>query len=388
MKVSEDIKKVSVVSVTAAVVIFLIWFAGPKLLRACGYAFALLSPVIMGYIFSLLINPFADKLQKKLKIPRVISVIAVIIIVLVVIGGAVSGIVYNIVGEVKSLANNWPDLVGYIKNSWDNLLVQWNGIYGTFPDFMQTALNRLGTNVYLQALELMSDAEVLGGAQNVVKSLPAGIIWTIIFVLSMFFSVTQKQSVNGFLCRLLGERAVNRIKEVKNECKRFLWGYIKAQIILMVIVFFIILIPLAMFNNQYAVLISLLTAFLDALPFFGSGFVLWPLSIIAFITGNISMGIVYVVIYLMIMLMRRFLEPKLVSDHMGLHPVVTLATMYVGYCRWGLIGLITGPILFMLILSVYKVGIFDGIIKVLKRLFDFAKREIKLFADYLDKITK
>lgn len=388
MKISENIKKVSVVSVTAAVVIILIWFAGPKLLRAFGYAFALLSPVIIGYIFSLLINPFADKLQKKLKIPRVISVITVIIIVLVVIGGAVGGIVYNIVGEVKSLANNWPDLVGYIKNSWDNLLIRWNGIYGTFPDFMQTALNRLGTNVYLQTLELMSDAEVLGGAQNVVKSLPAGIIWTIIFVLSMFFSVTQKQSVNAFLCSLLGERAVNRIREVKNECKRFLWGYIKAQMILMVIVFFILLIPLAILNNQYAVLISLVTAFLDALPFFGSGFVLWPLSIIAFITGNVSMGIVYVAIYLMIMLMRRFLEPKLVSDHMGLHPLVTLATMYVGYCRWGLIGLITGPILFMLILSVYKVGIFDGIIKVLKRLFDFAKREIKLFADYLDKITK
>lgn len=388
MKIPENVKKVLVVTSTVIAVILLVWFAGSKLARGIGYLFSILSPIILGYIFALFINPIADRLQKKFKVPRTVSVIIVMITVIGALAALIAGITNNVVSEVKSLAENWTDMVTYLRESWESLLVQWNNLYQAMPDFLQNALSRLGTNMYTQAMNLMANVQVVSGAHSVVKSLPRGIIWTIIFVLSMFFMVTQKKSVDGFLHKLLGEKIVNKIVEIKDECKKFMWGYIKAQLILMVIVFFILIIPLSILNAPYAIIVSLITAFLDALPFFGSGFTLWSLSIICFVTGDLILGIAYIAIYLAIMLMRRFLEPKLISDNMGLHPVVTLATMYVGYCWWGLIGLITGPISFMLILSVYKVGIFDGIISVLKRLWFFIKKETKIFADYLKNITQ
>ncbi len=388
MKISESVKKVLIVTFTTIAVLFLIYFAGPPLLRVALYLFGLLSPFIFGYAFSRMINPFADKLQKRLKMPRVISVVILIILVLGILVGIIGGIGYNLVNEIKNLSEHWTELLEYLRFSWENLSSQWSGIYGLMPEPAQNAITRLGNNIYAQIMGVMSNIEVVNNAQDFAKSVPRGIVWTIIFVLSMFFMVTQRKSVDEFLHKLLGDRAIRKIIDIKNECKKFLWGYVKAQLILMSIIFFVILFILSMLNAQYAIIVALATAVLDALPFFGSGITLWPLSVICFITGDIKLGIAYIAIWLVIVLIRRFIEPKLVSDKLGLHPVVTLVTMYVGYRWWGIIGLITGPILFMLILSLYKAGLFDKIIKILKQLICFICREIKLFVNYLDNITK
>lgn len=384
MKISENVKKVLVVAITVIVSALLLCIAAPNVIKCITYLCKLLSPIIFGYIFSKLINPFADKLQNRLKIPRTISVIFMIIIVLGALGGLIGGFAYNLISEITDLAEHWSDMFESLVTSWRMLSSQWSGVYEVMPGFVQNALS----NIYAQSVELMANAKVISGAQDIARSVPKGVIWTIIFVLSMFFMVTQKESVSRFIRKLLGEKITNRIIDIRDECKRFMWGYVKAQLILMIIIFFIISAALTILHAPYAIVVASVTAVLDALPFFGSGFTLWPLSIMCFITGDVTLGIGYIVIYLIIMLLRRFLEPKLVSDNMGLHPVVTLAMMYIGYLWWGIIGLITGPILFMILLSIYRVGVFDGIIKIMKRLWSFTKKETKIFVDYLDRITK
>ncbi|MDD6564840.1 MAG: hypothetical protein PUF08_07145, partial [Clostridiales bacterium] len=85
---------------------------------------------------------------------------------------------------------------------------------------------------------------------------------------------------------------------------------------------------------------------------------------------------------------RRFVEPKLVSDRMGFeNPIIMLIIMYIGYKLWGVTGLITGPLLFMLIISLYTVGLFNRLIAALKQLGRFTVKEIKLFEQYLHDIT-
>ena len=145
---------------------------------------------------------------------------------------------------------------------------------------------------------------------------------------------------------------------------------------------------LSLANAPFALLVAAITAVLDALPFFGSGIVLWPLAVVYFIDGRITLGIVYIAVYLAVMLVRRFVEPKLVSDRMGFeNPIIMLIIMYTGYKLWGVIGLITGPLLFMLIISLYEVGLFNRLISALKQLGRFTVKEIKLFEQYLHDIT-
>ncbi len=388
MKIKENVKKILIVLGVIIATVLLIIFAGPPVVKAIVYLFGLVSPFVFGYILARAINPLADRLQKWLKIPRGISAIFVIILTVAVVFGLFGLLGYKLFEEVRNLIDNWPELLRALRRNWNNIVDNFSGMYIAMPDVVQDVVDKAWGNIYKSSVDFVHNIPVVDAAQAMAKSLPPALIWIVMFVLSMYFMVTQKQTVTGFVHKTLGERAVIKIREIKEQCKTYLGGYVKAQGILMLLAFMLILIILSLFNAPYAVLIAAITAFLDALPFFGSGLVLWPMAGIYFIDGNITLGIVYIATYFAVMLLRRFIEPKLVSDKIGVNPLVTLVAMFMGYKFWGIIGLITGPLLLMLIISLYKVGLFRRPIKILKQLGAFTIKEIKIFGDYLNEITK
>ncbi len=389
MKISENVKKVLIVSAVVLGVALLIRFAGPFLVRAILYLFGLLSPFIIGYIIARLINPVATRLQKWLKIPRGISAVLVIILTVGVLGSILGILGYQLFEEIKRLYMNWEDIVGSLRSNWREISRGWDEMYIVMPDFVRNVMDKAMDTLYKQSVEITGNIPVVNAAQEVAKSLPSGIIWTIMFILSMFFMVSKNGSMTEFVRKHISTKIADKMDEIKSQCVTYLGGYVKAQLILMVIAFFVILVILSLFDAPFALLIAALTAILDALPFFGSGIVLWPLAVIYFIDGKITLAIVYAVTYFAVMLLRRFIEPKLVSDKMGFDsPIIMLVVMYVGYKFWGVIGLITGPLLLMLIISLYKVGLFTRIIAIIKQLIRFILKEIHLFEKYMNDITQ
>ena len=389
MKISENVKKVLVVLAVILGVVLLIRFAGAFLVKVAIYLFGLLSPFIFGYIIARLINPIATKLQKWLRIPRGISAILVIIFTVGILGGLLTLLGIQLFEEVKKFYINWEMTYDSIRSNWNGLSSRWGELYGNMPDFVRNVLNNAITGIYNETMTVTADFSVMNTAQVVAKSLPAGIIWAIMFILALFFMVSKDLRLTPAVRKLMGDGSANKLEEIKIQCKMYLGGYVKAQMILMVIVFFVILIILSLFRAPFALLVAALTAILDALPFFGSGIVLWPLAVIYLIDGKILLAVGYVITYFAIMLLRRVLEPKLVSDRMGFdNPIIMLVVMYMGYKIWGVIGLIIGPIILMIIISLYKVGLFNRIIAILKQLAQFTVKEFKLFEEYMHNITK
>ena len=388
MKISENVKKVLIVSAVVVGVCLLIRFAGAFVVRALIYLFGLLSPFAIGYVIAKLINPIAARLQKWLKIPRGISAVLVIIFTVGVIGGILGLLVYQLFDEIRSLYMDWDNIIASLRDNWRSLSASWDKMYIGIPDFIRNVINNAFDGLYKQSVEMTSNIPVVNAVQVVAKSLPSGLIWTIMFILSLFFMVSRNISLTETVRKYMGDGPADKMTEIKNQCVTYLGGYVKAQLILMVIVFFVILVILSLANAPFALLVAAITAVLDALPFFGSGIVLWPLAVVYFIDGRITLGIVYIAVYLAVMLVRRFVEPKLVSDRMGFeNPIIMLIIMYTGYKLWGVIGLITGPLLFMLIISLYEVGLFNRLISALKQLGRFTVKEIKLFEQYLHDIT-
>ena len=389
MKISENVKKVLVVLAVIVGVVLLIRFAGAFLVKVAIYLFGLLSPFIFGYIIARLINPIATKLQKWLRIPRGISAILVIIFTVGILGGLLTLLGIQHFEEVKKFYINWEMTYDSIRSNWNGLSSSWGELYRNMPDFVRNVLNNAITGIYNETMAVTADFSVMNTAQVVAKSLPAGIIWAIMFILALFFMVSKDLRLTPAVRKLMGDGSANKLEEIKTQCKMYLGGYVKAQMILMVIVFFVILIILSLFRAPFALLVAALTAILDALPFFGSGIVLWPLAVIYLIDGKILLAVGYVITYFAIMLLRRVLEPKLVSDRMGFdNPIIMLVVMYMGYKIWGVIGLIIGPIILMIIISLYKVGLFNRIIAILKQLAQFTVKEFKLFEEYMHNITK
>ena len=119
------------------------------------------------------------------------------------------------------------------------------------------------------------------------------------------------------------------------------------------------------FNVKYPLLIALITAFVDALPILGSGTVLVPWAIISALDGDINLGIALVVLWIIMCVVRQFIEPKVVSNKLGIHPIFTLIAMYTGFKLLGVIGMLIGPIALIIIKSIFSTLIDQGIIKTI-----------------------
>ena len=119
------------------------------------------------------------------------------------------------------------------------------------------------------------------------------------------------------------------------------------------------------FNVKYPLLIALITAFVDALPILGSGTVLVPWAIISALDGDINLGIALVVLWIIMCVVRQFVEPKVVSNKLGIHPIFTLIAMYTGFKLFGVMGLLIGPIALIIIKSIFSTLIDQGIIKTI-----------------------
>lgn len=361
----------------------------PKIVNFIGFIISLFLPFLLGYVFSMIVNPLADLLQKKLKIPRGLSAVLVIVLIVGILGGILTFAIWKIIDEARMLYVQFPTIYENIRNSLHAFGEKWSVVYDNLPANIQQALAALGTSISDKAAEFINTKSlpVVDYAGSFAKSLPSVFVGVIVFILSAYFMVTENKAVNETVHKLCTIKFSERLSIVKKELKKYLGGYLKAQGILMLISFAIMFVGLSILRIDYALLIALGIAIVDALPFFGSGLILWPWTVIAFLGGDIKLGVGLLIIYVAVMIMRRFAEPKLVSTGMGLHPILTLMSMYIGYKTLSIGGLILGPIILMLIISFYKAGVFDGLIRAVKRLGEFIKQQYMLFKAFLIKLT-
>jgi len=389
LKIQKNWLRVLIFAIILAVVIAGVWLSLGKILELIGFIVSLFLPFILGYGFSMLVNPLANFLQKKLAIPRGLSAVLVIILTIGIIGSAIGWAIFKIIEEARQLYLQFPQ----IYNSWqatiEEFTTKWEAIYVKLPINVQYMISGIGESVSGKLSGFLDNKSepVVDYASRFAKAVPKGFVGVIVFILSSYFMIADNKTVSQTVNKMLGEKACERMNVVRSELRIYLGGYFKAQVILMFIVFAILLVELSVLRVSYALLIALGVAILDALPFFGSGLVLWPWAIISFATGDIKRGIGLVIVYVSIALIRRLAEPKLLSSRMGMNSILTLMSMYIGYRLLSLGGLILGPIIMMLGVSFYKAGVFDGIISFVKLVIKFIKEQIILLKNFFVKLT-
>ncbi len=361
-------------------VILLIWavvLMMPYIADGISYIIWIFMPFIFSYLLSLLVNPMAETLQKRFRLPRGVSAILVIVLTVGVLGGIVFAIVWKIVDEVKNIFADIPMIAESVRMTWYSVTASLSDFVDVLPEAIQDAIDGFGNEMLVWVANLAPDSEFLASAGNVAKKVPSIFISIVVFLLSLYFMVSDATAVSRVVRKPFSQSFIDRITRIKKDIKHYVGGYVKAQLIIMCISFTILFIGLSVLGVDYALVIALITAAFDALPFFGSGAVLWPWAIIAFITGDIITGIGLVIIYLSVILTRQLIEPKIVSKNIGMHPILTLMSMYIGYRMLSIGGMILGPLVLILVVSLYRVGIFDVFIKTVKNLFLKIAREVK-----------
>ena len=122
-------------------------------------------------------------------------------------------------------------------------------------------------------------------------------------------------------------------------------GWFLAQCKLMGLTFLLLLLGFMILRIPNGLLLALATSLVDAFPVLGTGTVLIPWSLLRFLQGDIAQGIGLAGIYVTVSLVRSGLEPKLLGHQLGIDPLVTLISLYVGFRLWGIGGMILAPLL-------------------------------------------
>lgn len=352
--------------VIAIVSILFIFFLLPNLLR-------FFAPFVIGWIVSMIANPLVKFLEKKVKILRKHS--SAIIIFLVI--GAVIGVLYLgvavLIREVSALSDDLPAIVDATQVRLQGLSDRLHDITGALPENLQTKIDDLVNGIGESVTNFnVSDKSFLtfNSAGNIVKEVAEIFLNIIVAMLSAYFFIAKRNELIIGAKKILPPSAGNRYMMIYDNFIKAVGGYFKAQFKIMFIITAIIFIGFEIIDVNYSFLLALGIAFLDFLPVFGTGAVLWPWALVEMFMGNYMTSIGMVIIYLVCQVVKQVIQPKMVGDSIGINPLTTLVFLYVGYQLYGVVGMILGVPVGMVIVNLYRLGVFDSLTKGLKIILD------------------
>ena len=188
--------------------------------------------------------------------------------------------------------------------------------------------------------------------------LPQGFLFLFTTLLATYFASAGLPELRGALKQKLPAAWGPRLGAGRDQLKRVLGGWLKAQGLLMLITFGELAAGFLVLRVDLALLLAAVVALVDALPVFGTGTVLLPWAVFAFLGGDRWLALGLLILYGVITLVRNVLEPRLVGEKLGLHPLLALAAMYVGFQAFGVAGMILVPLLAVLAKGLWDCGVF------------------------------
>jgi sporulation integral membrane protein YtvI len=194
-----------------------------------------------------------------------------------------------------------------------------------------------------------------------VSFLPGLFLGIIFAVISSLFFAIDYNKITAYLSNLLPSKNPGLFTEIKGMATGIGFKYVKAYAILMAVTFAELAIGLLLLRVDGAIEVAALIAVIDFLPVLGTGGVVIPWIFIELIQGNFPLAFGLTALYLLITVVRNILEPKLIGEQIGLHPLIMLICMYVGMKIFGFVGLIALPVTIVVIKYLYdndKIHIF------------------------------
>lgn len=334
-------------------------FALPRLIRFFG-------PFVIGWIISIIANPLVKFLEKKVKIIRKHSSAIIIITVIIGVAAAFYALIALLVRELISLSNDIPNIYLNIQTEFTRLSERLSGVYDMLPDQVKITLDNIQLDISEYVKSMMTDDRVSSTATSVVKNVAELLVYVIITILSAYFFIGERENILKETKKLMPSTIVEYYQLIAHNFKTAFGGYFKAQFKIMLIIIIILFIGFEILQVDYSFLLAMGIALLDFLPFFGTGFVLWPWAIIDLLLGNYYRAIALVAIYIICQLLKQILQPKMVGDSIGVSPLTTLILMYIGYQFMGVFGMIIGIPIGLVLIKFYKIGMFNTLIRGLK----------------------
>jgi sporulation integral membrane protein YtvI len=353
-----------------AVILFYIAVASAAAYIFFQYLFELLLPFIIAYLIAAMLQPAVRFLCKHAKVPKKLSVLVLVLVVTTLIFLLCYLIIERTYTELTVLSQNVKSFIDYVRSDKEYAKTLIDKISGTIPfvdmhDRLSKIWENLDTEMEAWLLSLADNLSgsvlpILGG---IIAFVPNALLVVAVVIFSTYYFAVDYKRINSFIMAQFPEKTANGVRMFKQEFIGTIAKFLRAYGLIILITFLELFVGFSILGIKYAFLIALITSVIDILPILGTGTILVPWSIILLLMGDYYTGVALIIIYVVITVIREIIEPKIVGRYIGLYPLLTLISMYIGLKVLGVLGLLLFPIVTIIVKKLND----EGKLKILKK---------------------
>ena len=334
------------------------------LLRAVGLPLlSFFAPFVAALITAAILHPPVRWLQRRLGMSRKISALLILLLLFGLLGAGIGYLGYAAGVELIALVQNWDSLLANLQSTLDQMETMFAQLWNMVPPQLTASMESITSGLF----EWLSSAVpnllnvLVEYTTNKARGIPDVVLAFIIYLMACYMLTVDYPYLRSRAAQHTHQRLLRFLKQVRDTALAAFGGYLRAEFLLSVVVFFILLVGFFVIGQPYGLLLALGLAVMDFIPIIGAGTVMVPWAVIDVFMGSYLHGVELMVIWGVIALFRRVGEPKFVGDQTGLSPIVSLISIYIGWRAAGVLGMILGPTIALIAWNLVKLGIFEGV---------------------------
>ncbi len=321
------------------------------------YVLGVITPFIIALIVASLVDPLVQTMNKKLRIPRSIASTVSIVLLLACLIGLGTLLSRTIWVECKEILSGLPVYLNNVIKTLKTTMIEGKGIFNYIPDAaIEDALEYLSNYDYKSLVTGSLGGTLIGYAGNAVFHIPNALVFFIVTVVSSVFMSASFPIVKSFILAQFSGKIKELIIFVKKDVFKTVGKYLISYSLLMFITFVELFVFFLIFDFDSPLTLAFLIAIVDILPILGVGTVLIPWSLISLLTGSPIRALILICMYIVITIVRQVLEPKVIGDHVGMLPLLTLFCIWVGLKLFGFVGIFAVPITVVVLKNLQESG--------------------------------
>lgn len=317
------------------------------------YGVHVLFPFLLAWVLSLFIMPLAERMSMATKIPRKLCSVLLLLISLALLVGAIFLSVNRLIREIEGLLRflgedsemieeKIQQTVELISNFVRNIPV-FSALEGAEGNEMLSIdLGELVTEFFRECVSNLT-ARIPKLIGKVVAGVPQALLFLLVFLISSFyFSVDGDRIAEGirsFLPKGISQHTVG----LRRKASALLYRYLRVYLVLFLLTFTELLVGFTLLGRSYAFILAFVISALDVLPLLGVGSVLLPWSGFLFLVRDFNGAIGLLILWGFITVVRQIVEPRLIGESFGMHPLLALVSLYAGLKLFGFVGILIGP---------------------------------------------
>ncbi len=330
---------------------------------------SLLSPFVLALVLAWGLNPAVKWLQRHSGAPRKAISMVLVILVFAVMVGVLFGLGWAAVGQVRSLLDNRQSLLDELLEGLAGVVNSVQGWLSGLGDFVPQGVITTGEDLMAAVMDWVRGldfsgwlAQMAGQAPSMAANVSNFAVALVVFVMASYFITGDYPRLRFELTDRVPMVARDFCRSLKDIFMSAFGGYIKSQIILSLGVFAILAVGFLFMGQPYGLLLAFALAVLDFIPIIGAGTVMVPWAVIDMVLAQYGEAAALMAVWGVIVLFRRFAEPKILGNQTGLSPILSLVGIYVGMKIGGVLGMVVGPLLLLVCINLAKLGIFRPVL--------------------------